>query len=148
MDSERPEGSLMVFGNGCISPGELYQFPPGLRCGLVVLSACQTGLGRRHPDSLIGLANAFLIAGAQAVVATLWKVPDDATRTLMDDFYQGLADGLSAAAALRHAQQQALESPTRADPFCWAAPVLTGMGDACFALTPKAWETMGAPSNE
>jgi len=148
IDSERPEGSLMVFGNGCISAGQLYKFDPGLRCGLVVLSACQTGLGRRHPDSLIGLANAFLIAGAQAVVATLWKVPDDATRTLMDDFYQGLADGLSAAAALRHAQQQALESPTRADPFCWAAPVLTGMGDACFALTPKAWETMGAPSNE
>lgn len=147
-DSERPERSLLVFGNGCISAGQLYQFDRGLRCGLVVLSACETALGRRHPDSLIGLANAFLIAGAQAVVATLWKVRDDATRALMEDFYRGLADGLSAAAALRHAQEQALESPARADPFCWAAPVLTGQGDACFALSQEPGETMGAPAIE
>jgi CHAT domain-containing protein len=113
-----------------------------------VLSACQTGLGHRHPDSLIGLANAFLIAGAQAVVATLWKIPDDATRTLMEDFYQGLTDGLSAAAALRHAQRQALESPERADPFCWAAPVLTGLGDACFAVRGEPAEGVGASATE
>lgn len=138
-DARRAELSLLVLGDGILSAGQLYQYDRGLRCGLVVLSACQTGLGQTHPDSMIGLANAFLVAGAQTVVSTLWKVPDAATMRLMEDFYAALSSGLPPAAALRRAQLQALATADREDPFCWAAPVVTGLGSSRFlaAITPE-----------
>lgn len=118
---------------------------------LVVLSACETGLGATAGgEGLLGLQRAFATSGARSVVASLWKVPDGATRRLMESFYENLWNkGLSPSEALRHAQlwmlrqspmslawnpPQSVTAPTGGplaasndlSPFYWAAFVLSG----------------------
>ncbi len=70
---------------------------------LVVLSACQTGLGQTHDAGTIGLARAFQIAGTNEVVMSLWNVDDAATASLMNDFMKHLDCGRHVPAALRQA---------------------------------------------
>ena len=72
---------------------------------LLVLSACQTGLGEISGDGVFGLQRGFKKAGAQTIVMSLWKVNDAATRDLMVQFYTGLADGLTKRQAFLKAQQ-------------------------------------------
>jgi CHAT domain-containing protein/Flp pilus assembly protein TadD len=72
---------------------------------LVVLSACQTGLGKVEPgEGVFGFRRSFVLAGARAVVLSLWQVPDNPTLELMEDFYQLLHDGHPQAEALRQAK--------------------------------------------
>jgi len=76
-----------------------------LRCDLVTLSACESGLSRvRRGDELIGFIRAFMYAGAPALIATLWRVDERSTRILMERFYQGVQTGTGFAEALKHAQ--------------------------------------------
>ena len=72
---------------------------------LLVLSACQTGLGEISGDGVFGLQRGFKKAGAQTIVMSLWKVSDVATRDLMVQFYNGLTDGLTKRQAFLKAQQ-------------------------------------------
>lgn len=77
-----------------------------LRAGLVTLSGCDTGRTQRlSGDELMGLARAFLAAGARAVLVSLWPVDDVSTRLLMERFYEDVATGANPAAALRGAQR-------------------------------------------
>ncbi len=79
---------------------------------LVTLSACDTGLGRQAGgEGLIGLTRAFLAAGARAVVASMWAVPDRPTAPLMVRFYEALKDGTRKDEALRTAQLMLLREP-------------------------------------
>jgi hypothetical protein len=126
LDEASPEESYLQLSDGRITAGMMYQFDRGLRCDLVVMSACRTGLGSENPDSMIGLANAFLIAGAQCVVSTLWTIPDRATVAIMRSFYRHMLEGCTVACALRRAQREALARPATADPYCWAALRVTG----------------------
>lgn len=72
---------------------------------LVLLSACETGLGQVHVgEGVFGLRRAFVLAGAKTLVMSLWKVPDEQTRELMGDFYKRLLAGQGRAEALREAQ--------------------------------------------
>lgn len=99
---------------------------------LVVLSACDTGLGEiRSGEGVMGLRRAFARAGVGEVVMSLWAVPDDATQQLMDRFYEAyLAPDTpcSAADALREAQLSLLEEDDGADPGRWAGFVCSGTG--------------------
>ena len=111
---------------------------------LVVLSACETGLGKgAGGEGLLGLQRAFQVAGARSVVASLWQVPDEATRMLMVRFYENLWDRkLPKLEALRQAQLWMLkeggkrglqreppegQAPAgRLPPYYWAGFVLSG----------------------
>jgi CHAT domain-containing protein len=96
-----------------------------LRARLVVLSACETGLGKlRGGDEITGLTRTFLTAGADTVVASLWQVSDDSTAMLMEEFYRRMEGGLTPAAALR---ESALAVRAKyPHPFYWAPFVVTG----------------------
>jgi CHAT domain-containing protein len=92
---------------------------------LVVLSACETGLGQFHVcEGVFGLRRAFVLAGARTLVMKLWKVPDESTRELMENFYSRLSAGEGRAEALRQAQ---LAMKARySSPFHWGAFICQG----------------------
>jgi CHAT domain-containing protein/Tfp pilus assembly protein PilF len=99
---------------------------------LAVLSACETGLGvKSGGEGLLGLQRAFQIAGARSVAASLWQVPDEATRALMERFYANLwQKKMGRLEALREAQLWLLnknaKGKRRTPPLSWAAFVLSG----------------------
>ncbi|NOT33524.1 MAG: CHAT domain-containing protein [Candidatus Eisenbacteria bacterium] len=94
---------------------------------LAVLSACESGRGRvLSGEGVQGLATAFLSAGVPAVVASLWKVEDRATESLMRGFYRRLAAGETVAKALRGAQLDLKRDRRTAHPFFWAGFVVVG----------------------
>ncbi|HEX6987228.1 MAG TPA: CHAT domain-containing protein, partial [Planctomycetaceae bacterium] len=109
---------------------------------LVVLSACQTGLGDvRTGEGVADLRHAFRLAGARAVVASLWEVPDAETADLMARFWEELAAGEEPAAALRAAQLGLLEDLREqgdARPALWAAFSVTGRAGAGDAVATTA----------
>lgn len=99
-----------------------------LSARLVVLSGCETGLGRLvDGEGLLGLSRAFFYAGADQVVSTLWPVPDRTTAELMGHFYYAhLHDKLSVPDALRQAQLKIRENAGWNNPFYWAAFIVQG----------------------
>ena len=135
LNSEHPELSGIVLSmvderghpaNGFLRLNEIYNL--NLPADLVVLSACQTGLGKEiRGEGLVGLTRGFMYAGAPRVVASLWKVDDAATAELMKRFYRGmLKDNLRPAAALRAAKVEMREQKRWNAPFYWAAFELQG----------------------
>jgi CHAT domain-containing protein len=132
---ERPELSGIVLSlfddhgrsqNGFLRLHDIYNLH--LPADLVVLSACSTGLGKDvRGEGLIGLTRGFMYAGASGVIASLWKVDDDATAELMKHFYAGLFKrNLSPAAALREAQVKLSQHKRWQSPYYWAGFVLQG----------------------
>jgi CHAT domain-containing protein len=102
---------------------------------LVVLSACDTGVGQvRTSEGVYGLRRALVMAGAASQVMSLWKVDDEATRELMVAYYRRLQAGEGRAEALRQGQLAMLASPQYRHPFYWAAFLLSG-----------AWTPLTAP---
>jgi CHAT domain-containing protein/tetratricopeptide (TPR) repeat protein len=135
LDPERPENSGLVLStmtrdgkaqNGFVSLQDVYQLRAPV--SVVVLSACQTGLGKDvRGEGLIGLTRGFMYAGASSVVASLWKVDDEATAELMKRFYKNmLEDGMTPAAALREAQNSFRQHPLWSAPYYWAGFTLQG----------------------
>jgi CHAT domain-containing protein len=107
---------------------DLYSF--SLNADLVVLSACETGVGQlRRGEGIISLAPAFAYAGAKSVFATLWQVSDRKTTGLMRSFYKYLGEDLPKDAALRQAKLDFLKNNKgeALHPFFWAG--LIGIGD-------------------
>jgi len=94
----------------------------------VVLSACETGLGKEvSGDGLVGLTRGFMYAGAPRVIASLWRVDDVATANLMGHFYEAmLRQRLRPAAALRQAQVEMWKQKRWRDPYYWAAFTIQG----------------------
>lgn len=111
--------------DGLLSVNELYSLR--LNADMITLSACETGLGKvKHGDDVVGLTRGFLYAGANSIVASLWKVDDLATSYLMAEFYSNL-NKISKRDALRQAQLNTKKQYEH--PYYWAAFQLTGMGE-------------------
>jgi CHAT domain-containing protein len=135
LNSEHPELSGLVLSlvdqsgkaqNGFLQLEDIYNM--NLPVDMVVLSACETGLGKEiKGEGVEGLTRGFMYAGATRVVASLWKVDDAATAELMSRFYKGiLKDGLQPAAALQKAQVQMRTQKRWRSPYYWAGFVMQG----------------------
>jgi CHAT domain-containing protein len=110
---------------------------------LVVLSACETGVGQTEVgDGVYGLRRALVVAGSETQVMSLWKVDDDATRDLMIAFYKELKSGTGRAASLRKVQNAMLANRKTAHPYFWAAFIPSG---AWGAMT---FDLQTAPSSD
>jgi CHAT domain-containing protein len=94
---------------------------------LVVLSACDTGVGEvRNGEGVYGLRRALVLAGAETQVMSLWPVSDKETRSLMAGYYKRLLNGEGRAEALRQAQLEMLKNPRQRHPFYWASFIQAG----------------------
>lgn len=112
-----------------------------LGADLVLLSACQTGLGKIAPgEGTMSLARAFQAAGCPATVMSLWEVRDDATAELMRLFLENIRLGQDKDEALTHAKRAYLHSAPDAFPYFWAGFVLAGRADPVRpASQPTGW---------
>jgi CHAT domain-containing protein/Tfp pilus assembly protein PilF len=113
--------------NGILRLGDVYNLK--MPVDLVSLSACETALGKSiRGEGLVGLTRGFMYAGAPRVMASLWKVEEEATAELMKTFYEGVLgkEQLRPAAALRRAQIEMWHKPNRRAPFYWSAFVMQG----------------------
>ncbi|NEO87825.1 MAG: CHAT domain-containing protein [Spirulina sp. SIO3F2] len=112
--------------NGFLRFHEIFNLD--LNAELVVLSACQTGIGPVvRGEGAISLTRGFMYAGAERVLVSLWNVDDEGTARLMETVYQEMLDkGLTPAAALRAAQQKLASSEQWRSPYYWAAFTLQG----------------------
>jgi CHAT domain-containing protein len=135
LDSKHPELSGLVWSlvdrqgkpqSGFLGLEDVYNL--NLPVDLVVLSACETGLGQQiDGEGLMGLTRGFMYAGAGAVVASLWRVDDVATANLMGRFYRAmLHDRLPPASALSRAQLEMRRQERWADPYYWGGFVIQG----------------------
>jgi CHAT domain-containing protein/tetratricopeptide (TPR) repeat protein len=136
LNNENPELSALAFSmvdrNGAAQEGflramDVYNLK--LNAELVVLSGCQTALGKEiRGEGLVGLSRGFMYAGARRVMASLWKVNDNATAELMERVYRGMLGEkkLSPAAALRQAQIELWHDKKWKSPYYWAAFTLQG----------------------
>ena len=112
--------------DGFLRLHEIYNL--NLPADLVVLSACQTALGKEiRGEGLVGLTRGFMSAGAARVVASLWQVDDLATAELMKRCYRAmLKEGKRPSEALRLAQLEMLKQPRWSSPYFWAAFTIQG----------------------
>ena len=134
LDAERPQFTgvvLSLVGNksndGFLRTDEIFNLKLG--APLVMLSACETGLGKeKRGEGVIGLTRAFMYAGAPTVGVSLWSVADKSTAELMTDFYRRLlaSSPQPPASALRDAQLAMITGKTHSAPFYWAPFVLVG----------------------
>lgn len=133
INEERPELSGIVFAapdersgdDGVLYLGEVYNLELG--ADLVVLSACETGLGTIvRGEGMLGLTRGFLYAGARSLVVSLWQVGDRSTADLMTHFYAGVLNGRPYSAALRDAKRAMIAGKRHSHPVEWSPFVLTG----------------------
>ncbi|MGL5060526.1 MAG: CHAT domain-containing protein [Microcoleus sp.] len=112
--------------NGFLRLNDIFNLK--LAADLVVLSACQTGLGENiQGEGMVGLTRGFMYAGAQRVAVSLWNVDDEGTSVLMQKFYQKmLQEKLAPAAALRAAQVEMMQHEKWNSPYYWAAFMIQG----------------------
>ena len=137
VESEYPELSALVLSlydaqgrprEGFLRLPEIYNLE--LDAELVVLSGCETALGREiRGEGMVGLTRGFFAAGARRLVASLWRVQDRSAAELMDRFYRHLLESeepMPPAAALRAAQLELMREPELRDPYHWAAFAVYG----------------------
>jgi CHAT domain-containing protein len=152
LDSDDPQLSSIVLswvdqnGNATYGLMSLYDiYSLDLSAELTVLSACQTALGKDiKGEGYIGLAHGFMSAGANTVVASLWKVDDKATSLLMTDFYQSmLQQGMPPSTALRAAKLKLMQDKRWRAPYYWAGFVLQGEYTNHIAVPRFSWFRTG-----
>ena len=111
--------------DGVVRVGDIYNLR--LNADLVVLGACETGLGKMYRgEGLIGFTRAFIYAGASNLVVSMWRVSDQPTAMLMIQFYEKIRQGYSYSEALQAAKLELINHPEHAAPRNWAAFILQG----------------------
>jgi CHAT domain-containing protein len=140
-DTRFPERSGLVLGvdprsrnNGLLRVPDIMRLH--FNADLVTLSACDTGVGKvEDEEGITNLAEAFLVSGAKAVVASLWSADDMYTLALMERFYTHIAEGEDKAAALRQAKLELIAKYGKGTPpYYWGAFVLIGDGGSPIPL--------------
>jgi len=140
-DTQFPERSGLVLGvdprshdDGLLQVREIMRLH--FNADLITLSACDTGVGKLEgEEGMTDLADAFLVSGAKAVVASLWSADDTYTLDLMERFYTHIAQGKDKAEALRQAKLDLLtEYGKQVPPYYWGAFVLVGDGASSIPL--------------
>jgi CHAT domain-containing protein len=132
VESEYKEGVNVIAltpsakDDGLLDEGEIYNLK-NLNAELVVLSACNTGIGDITTDGVIGLARPFIANGVPSVVVSLWSVYDDTTSTLMIEFYKHLGKTSDKAQALRQAMLTMIKNKN--NPVDWSGFLLVGEAD-------------------
>jgi CHAT domain-containing protein len=124
--------------DGLLNEIELYSLP--FKAELVVLSACETGLGKITSDGVVGLARPFLASGVPTVIASLWQIPDAPTAELMTSFYKNIHFKSDRAQALRQAMLETMKRYPN-DPRMWAGFSLIGMGQTPLTISPEISDT-------
>ena len=134
INDEHPSLSALLFApardsasadDGVLYAGEVYDLR--LRADLVVLSSCESGVGRMAPgEGLLAMSRGFLAAGARTIAYSLWKVNDRLTGVLMQKFYRSILRGEGYASALSAAKRAMILDPATANPYFWAGFVLLG----------------------
>jgi CHAT domain-containing protein len=134
VDSRHPEMSGIILSlvnargeheDGYLRLSDIYNLK--LTADLVVLSSCESALGKDlESEGTIGLPRGFLYAGARSVIASLWKIDDDATAILMKALYLRMQQGESPSGALHDAELELSKDERFADPYYWAAFVVEG----------------------
>jgi len=129
IDAEHPELSGLILSlldargkkqDGYLRIGDIYQLK--LAADLTVLSSCESATGKNlESEGIIGLPRAFLYAGAKTVIASSWKVDDEATARLMSALYTRIRNGEGPGSALRGAQLEMLHDARFSKPYYWAA---------------------------
>jgi len=120
--------------DGLLQTGEIYGL--ALKANLIVLSACQTALGKEITgEGLIGLSRAFFYAGARSVIATLWNLNDRFAAEFVEGFYRELNTGVSSEEALRRVKASYVNHPKYGHPFFWSSLVI--LGDGTRPLVPE-----------
>jgi len=135
IDDKKPARSAIVLNldrdpteDGFIQMREVFNLK--LRADLVVLSACETGLGRLlRGEGIEGLNRAFFYAGASSILLSLWAINDQASSQLLERFYIHLRSSNSIMSALRKAKMEMIDSGVLDHPYYWAGFVITGEAD-------------------
>lgn len=118
---DRPQQSE----DGLLQAYEIFNLK--MNADLVVLSGCETGLGKEvKGEGLVGLTHAFFYAGTRSLVVSLWKVQDRSTADLMVNLYREIGRTQTKSEALRQAKLELIQQGRYADPYYWASFVLTG----------------------
>ena len=129
-DKPKLSGLLFAGDSSKIEDGVLYSeeiFTLSLRARLVILSACESGLGKlKKGEGILGLTRGFLYAGPSNVVVSLWQVADESTSDLMINFYTSLLAGNTISASLREAKLKLIKEKKFSYPLEWAPFVLIG----------------------
>jgi CHAT domain-containing protein len=134
VDARHPEMSGLILSlvnarggkqDGYLRIGDIYKLK--LAADLIVLSSCDSALGKDlESEGIIGLPRAFLYAGAKSVIASSWKVSDEATAKLMMALYARIRNGENSGSALRGAQLEMLRDERWSKPYYWAAFAVQG----------------------
>ena len=109
--------------DGVLTASEIAELDLSLS-RLVVLSACETGLGEVTEDGIAGLQRAFKNAGVKSLIMSLWKVDDKATSLLMSEFYSLMAKGVENSIALNLAKKKVRQKKHYSNPYFWAGFIL------------------------
>ena len=144
IDNENPLYNRLLFEDGELTASEIYTSHS--QANLVVLSACNTGFGKiEKGEGVMSMARAFHYSGIPSVMMSLWKVPDQETKTIMVDFYRYLKKGKSKSEALRRAKLDYLDKTSDTElkhPYYWSGFVINGQTNPIKiknAINPVIW---------